>query len=111
MAVAAHQLAGDDHDRPDDQIDDDLLGVADGPRRIEIAPDDLEQPDHQRDQTEQTDQGLLDLVPAAKNDRRFRPGHGSAAAAGFGHDQLDHFRRYLDVLGHLLLFGHHLLAF
>src|ERR1039458_602263 len=117
MSVAAHELAGDDHDRPDDEIDDDLFGVADGSRGIEITSDDLEQSNHQRDEAEETDQGLLDPIPPMKRDGSLvevslvevslGPGHGSAAAAGFGQNELDHLGRDLDVPGHLVLLRHH----
>ena len=40
------------------------------------------------------------------------PGEATlSAAAGFGHDELDHLGRDLDVLRHLVLLGHHPLAF
>jgi hypothetical protein len=75
MTVTPHQLARDDHDRPDDEIDDDLFGVADRMLGIEIAPDHLEQPDHQRDETEKPHQGLLGPVPPIEGDRGLEPAH------------------------------------
>src|SRR4029077_6518685 len=85
MAVAAHELAGDDHDRPDDEIDDHFFGVADGPRGIEITSDDLKQSNDQRDQTEQADQGLLDPVPPAQH-------YGSLGPSSLGRSSLGHDR-------------------
>ncbi len=65
MAVAAHELAGDDHDRPDGEIDDHLLGPADGVLGVDVAADHLHHADQQRAGAEQADEGLLDLVPDA----------------------------------------------
>ena len=63
MAVGAHQLAGDDHHRPDGDIDDDLLGPGDRIGRIDIAAEHLQHGDHQREGAEQTNDGPLDPVP------------------------------------------------
>ena len=72
MAVGADQLAGHDHDRPDQQIDDDLLGIADRLLRKEVARHDLPESKGERRQAEHADERLLDAIPDLHHQAAFR---------------------------------------
>jgi len=89
MAVGANQLARYDHDRPDHQIDDGLLGIADGILRKEIARHDLPEGERQCGDAEHTGEGLLGAVPNLQHPGNF----GFSAGCGdFGRDRGDHHR-------------------
>src|SRR5882724_12182943 len=50
MAVGAHELARHDHDGPDHEVDDHLLGIADRTLRQEVAREDLPKGERQCDE-------------------------------------------------------------
>ena len=79
MAVGAHELARDDHDRPDHEIDDDLLGKADRLLRNEVARHHLPQRERQRREPEQArrasarrDPTVLSMCGLTGAERRWR---------------------------------------
>ena len=63
MAVLADELAGDDHDRPDQQVDNHLIPPAGAEGTVEIAAEDLPHADAHGAEAEQADQGLFQTVP------------------------------------------------
>ena len=69
MAVGTDQLAGHDHDRPDQEIDDDLLGIADRLPRKEVARYGLPQPEAERGKW------IADALDQQNRQSNDRPGH------------------------------------
>src|SRR5262249_4263582 len=70
MAVGAHELARHDHDRPDHQIDDGLLRIADGILRKEITRRDLPEGQRQGGDAERAGEDLLGAVPNFQHQRQ-----------------------------------------
>src|SRR6185312_9023385 len=63
MTVGAHELARHDQDRPDHEIDDDLLGETDRLLRKEVARGDLPQREPERHEPKQASERLLGAIP------------------------------------------------
>ena len=114
MRVGAHQLAGDDHHRPDRDVDDHLLGPGDRRARGDVAAENLDRGDRHRAGAEHADQHALDPIPDAAMRARTRsaaaPGLIGASGADIRHDQLDQLRRHMRVGGGFVLLGQHLFA-
>ena len=63
VRVHAHQLARDDHHRPDRDVDYYLLGPGDRRTRGDVAAKNLKRGDRHRKSAEQADQHALDPIP------------------------------------------------
>ena len=108
VAVGAHQLARDDHDRPDHEIDDDLLGKADRVLRREVARHHLPQRKQERRQAREGRRSSARRDPTASSSRSaFHPLQpGGEIGRNGGH----HLRRDVRQLRHVLLMRHHVRA-